>query len=89
MLLIPELLEMLCLEGCTVTIDAMGTQKEIAKAILDKKADYILQVKGNQQVLLNDTSLYFQETVLPQGKNAWEGNPDIIKTYVWTMAVRK
>ena len=65
---IPKLLEMLCLEGCTVTIDAMGTQKEIAKAILNKKADYILQVKGNQPALLDDISLYFKEEVLPQNR---------------------
>ncbi len=56
---IPELLEMICLKGCVVTIDAMGTQKEIAEKILDKEADYILQVKGNQETLLEDISLYF------------------------------
>mgnify|MGYP002511452384 CR=1 FL=1 len=44
---IPELLELLCLKGCVVTIDAMGTQKEIAEKIIEKEADYILQVKGN------------------------------------------
>lgn len=45
---IPELLELLALKGCTVTIDAMGCQKDIAEKIIDKKADYILAVKGNQ-----------------------------------------
>jgi predicted transposase YbfD/YdcC len=45
---IPALLEVLALSGCIVTIDAMGCQKEIASAIVDKKADYILAVKGNQ-----------------------------------------
>lgn len=45
---IPELLELLALEGCIVTIDAMGCQKDIAKKIIDCKADYILAVKGNQ-----------------------------------------
>ena len=45
---IPELLKLLSIKGCTVTIDAMGTQKEIASAIRDKGADYILAVKGNQ-----------------------------------------
>lgn len=65
---IPELLEMLCLEGCIVTIDAMGTQKDIAKAIINKKADDILQVKGNQQDLLDEISLYFKEEVLPRDK---------------------
>ncbi len=45
---IPKLLKLLDLEGCIITIDAMGTQKEIAKAIVDKKADYVLALKGNQ-----------------------------------------
>lgn len=45
---IPRLLEVLVLEGCIVTIDAMGCQKEIAKKIIKKRADYILAVKGNQ-----------------------------------------
>lgn len=45
---IPLLLEMIEIEGCIVTMDAMGTQKEIAKIIVDKKADYLLALKGNQ-----------------------------------------
>ena len=45
---IPALLGVLALSVCIVTIDAMGCQKEIASAIVDKKADYILAVKGNQ-----------------------------------------
>ncbi len=48
---IPQLLELLDLEGDTVTIDAMGCQKEIAKTIVDKKANYVLQVKDNQPTL--------------------------------------
>ena len=39
---IPELLATLALEGCIVTIDAMGTQPSIAQAIRDRKADYVL-----------------------------------------------
>lgn len=46
-----------------VTIDAMGTQKEIAEKIIDKEADYILQVKENQETLLQDISLYFKTEV--------------------------
>ncbi len=45
---IPKLLDLLAIEDCTVTIDAMGCQAEIAKAIIKKKANYILAVKGNQ-----------------------------------------
>jgi predicted transposase YbfD/YdcC len=48
---IPQLLELLDIEGDTVTIDAMGCQKEIAKAIVEKKANYVLQVKDNQPTL--------------------------------------
>lgn len=48
---IPELLDLLALKGCTVTIDAMGCQKNIAAKIIKKEADYILAVKGNQSNL--------------------------------------
>ncbi len=48
---IPELLDLLTLEGCIVTTDAMGCQKKIAEKIREKKADYILQVKDNQKEL--------------------------------------
>ena len=48
---IPELLKVLELKGCIVTIDAMGCQKEIARAIVARKADYVLAVKGNQDSL--------------------------------------
>lgn len=44
---IPQLLDLITLEGCIVTIDAMGCQKAIAKKIRERKADYILQVKKN------------------------------------------
>lgn len=56
---IPELLKMLELTGCIVTIDAIGTQKEIAKSIKDAKTDYVLFVKENQAKLYEDISLYF------------------------------
>ncbi len=48
---IPRLLEMLQVNGCIVTIDAMGCQKEIASKILEEGADYVLAVKGNQGYL--------------------------------------
>ena len=48
---IPELLDLLSIKGCLVTIDAMGCQKEIAAKIVDKGADYLLAVKGNQEKL--------------------------------------
>ena len=48
---IPELLRILELSGCIVTIDAMGCQKEIAEQIVDGGADYVLAVKANQGTL--------------------------------------
>ncbi len=69
---IPELLDILCLEGCIVTIDAMGTQKDTAKKIVEKKADYILQVKGNQQTLMDDICGYFEKDVFTVKKDTLE-----------------
>lgn len=48
---IPKLLEVLAIKGCIVTIDAMGCQTAIAEKIIEKKADYVLAVKGNQGLL--------------------------------------
>jgi predicted transposase YbfD/YdcC len=53
---IPKLLQLLELQGALVSIDAMGCQKDIAQAIRDTKADYLLQVKGNQPILEADIS---------------------------------
>ena len=58
---IPKLLKQLELKGCIVTIDAMGTQSEIAAAITNKGADYILSLKENQPGLYRDVKLYFEE----------------------------
>lgn len=57
---IPKLIKMLDLRGATVTIDAMGCQKAIVKNIIDKEADYVLGLKGNQGQLKNDVELFFQ-----------------------------
>ncbi len=57
---IPALLEVLELKGCIVTIDAMGCQKTIASAIVDKQADYILALKGNQGELHEDVKESFR-----------------------------
>ncbi len=56
---IPELLATLALEGCIVTIDAMGTQPNIARAIRDRRADYILSVKDNQPKLAESVRDFF------------------------------
>ena len=58
---IPKLLRMLAVEGAVVTIDAMGCQRDIAQTIIDKKADYILALKGNQGTLKDDVKLFVDE----------------------------
>jgi len=55
---IPALLEMMAIEGAVITIDAMGCQRGIAKKIMDKKADYIIALKGNQGTLLEDVEVF-------------------------------
>lgn len=62
---IPELLRLLTLKGCIVTIDAMGCQTEIAQVIVNEEADYVLALKGNQGTLHRDVQDLFacaQET---------------------------
>jgi predicted transposase YbfD/YdcC len=56
---IPELLKLLNVLGCVVTIDAMGTQTNIAKTIVEANADYVLSVKENQGHLYEDISVLF------------------------------
>jgi len=56
---IPELLKMLALSGCIVTIDAIGTQTNIAQIIIEANADYVLSVKEHQGHLDEDISVLF------------------------------
>ena len=56
---IPELLKVLEVSGCIVTIDAMGSQKEIAKTIIDQGGDYVLALKENQGHLHEDVKELF------------------------------
>jgi predicted transposase YbfD/YdcC len=57
---IPELIELLDLVGSVVTIDAMGCQTKIVEKIIDKQADYLISLKGNQGTLHDDVRLLFE-----------------------------
>ncbi|MGK0173262.1 MAG: putative transposase YbfD/YdcC [Gammaproteobacteria bacterium] len=63
---IPVLLELLALKGSIVAIYTMGTQRAIAQAIVDKGADYVSALKGNQGTLAEDVNVLFREP-LPSG----------------------
>src|SRR5262249_12279070 len=56
---IPQLLELLDLKGCVVTIDAAGCQKDVAAQIVAKEADYVLALKENQPTLHKQVADYF------------------------------
>jgi predicted transposase YbfD/YdcC len=59
---IPELLDILYLKDCVVTMDAMGCQKNIVKKIYkEKKADYLINLKGNQETLHDEVIKYFED----------------------------
>lgn len=58
---IPELLRALDIQGCIVTIDAMGCQTEIADLIVEREGDYLLSLKGNQGNLHEDVTLLFDD----------------------------
>lgn len=60
---IPKLLELLDLRNNIVTIDAMGTQKEIAADIIERGGDYILALKGNHSTLHDDVVEFFSENI--------------------------
>lgn len=60
---IPELLKVLEISGCIVTIDAMGCQKEIVKLIAEQDADYIITLKKNQGNLYKNVKQLFKEAI--------------------------
>jgi predicted transposase YbfD/YdcC len=89
---VPKLLDMLAIEGAVVTIDAMGCQRGIAQKILDKKADYVLALKGNQGTLRGDVELFvaeqkangFKDTTISRDETV-DGNHGRIETRTTTV----
>lgn len=89
---IPRLLDMLAIQGAIVTIDAMGCQRAIAEKIIDKKADYVLALKGNQSALRDDVELFaaeqkandFKHTIVSRGETV-DGDHGRIETRTTTV----
>lgn len=67
---IPKLLDMMAIEGAIITIDAMGCQRDIARKIIEKRADYVLALKGNQGTLRADVDLFVAEQTANGFKDA-------------------
>lgn len=72
---VPRLLELLCLEGATVTLDALSCQKEIVKQIVDQGGDYVISVKNNQPKLEAAVHKAIDEALLNEASPA----PTLIK----------
>lgn len=77
---IPELLSTLALAGCTVTIDAIGTQTAIAEAIQERGADYVLAVKDNQPRLVESIRDFWR---------SFRAHPAVHTPYLFAESVEK
>lgn len=76
---LPKLLELLDLKDCIITIDAMGTQKEIAKLIAENN-DYVLALKGNHGDLHEEVSFYFEQETVKNTHKTIDGNGGRVET---------
>jgi predicted transposase YbfD/YdcC len=70
---IPRLLKMLEITGAIVTIDAMGCQKEVARTIRGRKADYLLALKGNHERLFEQVVAFFEGACARAGAPNFRG----------------
>lgn len=91
---IPELLGLLALSGCIVTIDAMGCQTEIATQIVAQGADYVLALKGNQGHLYQEVVRLFNDALsepsrgipIETAQTIEKGHGRIEKRQAWTIS---
>ena len=67
---LPELLRVLELSGCIVTVDAMGTQKKIAREIIEADADYVLALKGNHETVHEEVKSFLEQIVAERTRPA-------------------
>jgi predicted transposase YbfD/YdcC len=71
---LPELINVLDLAGCIVTIDAIGCQREIVKKIIKKEADYVIAVKKNQPSLYKQVEQLFKQAIKTRGESLKTSN---------------
>jgi len=70
---VPELLRVLELAGCIVTLDAMGCQKKIAREIVEADADYVLALKGNQEKVHEEVKSFLDATLDEKNRKRPQG----------------
>jgi predicted transposase YbfD/YdcC len=91
---IPELLKMIAVAGCIVTVDSMGCQVEVAKVCREQEADYVLALKENQPLMYADVQRLFEDLdASPQGSYRYEHASSFDNTHgrgekrqCWTIA---
>ena len=76
---VPELLALLDITGCVVTLDAMGCQTAIATQIVDGGGDFILALKGNQESIHTDVKAFFEFAI----EKRWEGLTHEVWEQTW------
>jgi predicted transposase YbfD/YdcC len=94
---IPELLKLLDIQGAIITLDAMGTQREIAAQIVDQGGDYILALKGNQGTLHTQVKAFFKAAEQSQwagidvsyGECTEAGHHRIERRQVWAVPINQ
>ena len=70
---LPELLRVLELAGCIVTVDAMGCQKKVAKEIVEADADYVLALKGNQETVHDEVKTFLEDALAERSQPRLQG----------------
>jgi predicted transposase YbfD/YdcC len=88
---VPELLRVLELNGCIVTVDAMGCQKKTAKEIIEADADYVLALKGNQEKIHEEIKSYLDATLAEKNRPRPKGavRAKEVETLQWLETVEK
>jgi predicted transposase YbfD/YdcC len=85
---VPELLRVLELKDCIVTLDAMGCQKKIAEQIVQAGADYVLALKSNHEVVLQEVKSFLDETIQRDADRRARGQSPV-KTLAYYETVEK
>jgi len=78
---IPRLLEMLQLKEATVTIDAMGCQRDIAKGIVERQGHYVFSLKGNQSMLHQDVQTFMDDLIANDSTEKYDYYETIEKSH--------
>lgn len=76
---IPKLIERLNLKGVICTWDALNTQKENVKAVIEKGGDYCVSLKGNQGNFYKDVQDYFDDDKLLVIESGYEGSYNLTR----------